>query len=246
MKIADTLGQTFSTKYGNAEVIEILGNGRVKIKFNNTGFIRDVEMGNLRAGKARDESVKRASKPPLDLILNQKVISNSSGEFIILSRFGKDCDVVFTETGTRKTVLYANAIKGKVDDEFYKSRYGVGHLGVCSHLEEHYKPLHLLWSNMMKRCYSENDKRGYFGKGVSVSDEWKCFATFFKEVKELKYFDKWLNGYNGGEKYNLDKDYKVDGNKVYGKEFCMFLPESLNKSMGAKNKYKSKGLYARE
>lgn len=74
------------------------------------------------------------------------------------------------------------------------------------------------WKDMLKRCYSEKyqiKKPTYIG--CTVADEWLYFSNF------KKWFDE-----NYVDGYQLDKDLKYLGNKVYSKEACFFVTRELN------------------
>lgn len=226
------VGKFFSTKRdGLVEVVEKIDNRSVRIKFINTGYIRDVLIANLVDGKCADKTIKDRTHPTT--YPNVKMQSNSCGEFTIVEKRGRMCNVVFTDTGYKARVHIENAKQGKVNDPYFKSRYGVGYLGEdvkCS-----YKKLaYTLWSNMLKRCYSEKDKKGYFGKGknVFVNDRWLSFNTFVNDLPKLNNFDKWLEGQIDKSKvqYNLDKDFAYLGCAEYSLDNCQFIDESLNKS----------------
>ena len=162
-------------------------------------------------------------------------VSNAGHEFTILSREGKNCIIQFTKTGYVRKANIDNIRAGKVRDHYEISIYGVGYYGEYTK-NSYWKQAKQLWQNMLKRCYCEADTRGYFGKGVVVSPEWHCFANFVRDLPNLENFDKWLLGQNGNStKYNLDKDFIVEGCKVYSKETCMFATESENKAAGARN-----------
>ena len=174
-------------------------------------------------------------------MLNKIYSSNSNGDFKVIAVNNKKCTVQFIETGYTKDVYTANATSGKVRDVYYKSVYGVGYIGDCSFTDQHYRLAKQLWQNMMKRCYSMKDTRGYYGKGVKVSDRWLCFANFLEDLPKLSNFDKWLNWEKDGVRYNLDKDLTLSNNKVYCRELCSFVTEHENKSEGAKNMIKIHG-----
>ena len=83
------------------------------------------------------------------------------------------------------------------------------------------------WYMMIDRCQNQDHPRypQYGGSGVIVSDEWKDKETFIKDVKDLPGFsrDGILNG-----SLHLDKDSKVQGNKIYSKDTCVFIEQSEN------------------
>lgn len=177
--------------------------------------------------------------------MQEKHYANDGSEFIILDTFLKPRKnnpnlshkmwiIQFTHTGTTMTVYRDNAAKGKLKDPYKISVYGEGYLGFVDKSLPHYKQAGQLWRNMMKRCYSTKDHKGYYGRAF-VDERWKCFSNFLEDLSQLNNFDKWLKGFKSGVKYNLDKDLTLPGNKVYSKEACQFVTEYENKSEGARN-----------
>ena len=145
----------------------------------------------------------------------------------------KFCLVRFKETGYEREVYRENHIDGKVKDPYTISTHGHGYLGVFEKTE-HWKLIKVLWRNMIKRCYNPKDKHGYYGK-CFVDDRWKGFENFLLDIPKLKGYNLWLKGQLGGDiKYQLDKDFIVNGNNIYSRETCMFVEESINKADGAK------------
>jgi hypothetical protein len=74
------------------------------------------------------------------------------------------------------------------------------------------------WTNMLKRCYSDNTqgwKPTY--RGCRVCEEWKTFSNF------KKWFDE---NYIAG--YQIDKDILFPGNRVYSPETCCFVTAETN------------------
>ncbi len=171
----------------------------------------------------------------------EKFVSNSGLEFIILDRKGKSCVVQFIDTGYTRQANIDNVKCGKVRDLYAISVYGVGYYGEFEKVH-YWKQAKQLWQNMLKRCYLEKDQRGYFKWGTIVDKRWHCFSNFLYDLPELENFELWLAGQNSkNNKYNLDKDSKYPANNTYGKEVCSFIPESVNKSMGARTT--SEGFY---
>lgn len=79
-------------------------------------------------------------------------------------------------------------------------------------------PFYTVWANMLKRCYckkSSAKNESYIG--CSVCDEWKVFSSF-KSWMELQ---PW-------EGRELDKDLKIENNKVYSPSTCVFISQRLN------------------
>lgn len=151
--------------------------------------------------------------------------SNSCGSFVLLKRQGKMSQIKFLSTGFVRWVHHVNLVAGKVRDPYYPTKYGVGYLGEGYKRVPYFKKAQQLWSNMLKRCYSLKDPKGYHHKGVRVDNAWLNFSNFLRDLPTLEGFDAWLRG----ENMQLDKDRKGNGT-VYSREACMFLTEFENKS----------------
>ena len=75
------------------------------------------------------------------------------------------------------------------------------------------------WKDMISRVYSKkmlNNNPTY--ADVTVCDEWLTFSNF------LKWYDE-----NYIEGFELDKDLKVKGNKIYSPKSCLFVPPEVNR-----------------
>jgi len=173
--------------------------------------------------------------------MDKKVfLSNSGQEFVILKEFkvnGKQKLIVqFIETGSTREVFKENAMAGKLKDLYAKTVYGVGCLGEYKHIP-YWKKASQLWHNVMKRCYSDNDPKGYKHKrGTTVEARWHCFANFLEDLPKLKNFDKWMQGGDCTHtRYTLDKDAIDYDANIYSRYTCSFETEHSNKSAGAIN-----------
>ncbi len=95
---------------------------------------------------------------------------------------------------------------------------------------------YLIWKNIIHRCYSKDNEsyKWYGGKGVTVSEEWKCFDNFREDIKSLKGYDEKLFYSN---KIELDKDGLSGEVKVYSKETCQWISKEKNISMAKRSKY---------
>lgn len=164
------------------------------------------------------------------IVSDKSFFTNTGSEYKIIGLSSGKALIKFTKTGAVKTIDPGNIPAGKVKDLYEPSRYGVGYLGEYPRNAYH-KEAHQLWSNMIKRCYSD-DPKGYKAKGTTVDARWQCFARFLYDLPDLDGFEFWLKKQN----YQLDKDLKFPEANVYSFETCQFVPEAVNKSAGKANK----------
>lgn len=106
-------------------------------------------------------------------------------------------------------------------DLFKKSVYGVGFLGGVVHkpnVNGVHSKKYRTWQSMIQRCYSDNfHSITSVYNDCSVCDEWKNFQNFGD------WFDcNYIDG------YQLDKDIKVKGNKIYSPSTCLFVSHADN------------------
>ena len=79
-------------------------------------------------------------------------------------------------------------------------------------------PYYRVWSDMLKRCYSDKYQEKYpTYKGCSVSEEWKIFSNFKRWMEKQDW-----------EYKQLDKDLLLECNKVYSEETCVFVKSIVN------------------
>lgn len=148
--------------------------------------------------------------------------SNSCGDLRVIEYVNANNVIIeFINTG-HKTKTRADHVKdGLVKDVLSPTVLGVGFVGIGNHkayvngkLTNKYR----VWNKMLTRCYSNRHlKRCPTYKGCSVVEEWHSFQKFGD------WFD--VNYIKG---YQLDKDIKVNGNKVYGPSTCLFVTKAEN------------------
>ena len=152
-----------------------------------------------------------------------KTINN--GDVLVLSEFkNRKVRIKFIDTGNVIDANYDNLVKGKVKDKCRPSVYGVGFIGKGNYkatIKGKISKPYQTWHGMMGRSYSEDcQKRNPTYKGCTVHPDWHNFQNFAKWYEE--------NYPNDGNKYELDKDIKIEGNKVYGPETCLFVSKVDN------------------
>lgn len=135
----------------------------------------------------------------------------------------KNVTVKFLNTGYIATSQQlGNIVNGNLKDKFAPSVYNVGITGeeVCS-IEGKELKEYKVWSDMLKRCYSEDFKNKYPTYiDCEASDNFKYFS----------YFKNWCNnqvGFNESD-FELDKDILLKNNKTYSESLCVFVPKEIN------------------
>ena len=163
--------------------------------------------------------------------------SLNSGDFKILKYNNTtNVEVQFLETGFETTVHLGSIRNGEVKDPCVPSVHGVGILGTKypSTINGVKTKEHVLWQNMLRRCYSDNSKkRNPTYESCEVSDKFKSY----------EYFYEWCNKQIGfsNQSWQLDKDLLIKGNKVYSEDSCVFIPQEINslltKSTASRGEY---------
>lgn len=151
--------------------------------------------------------------------------TSNFGKIEVVEYLGWDkVRVKFIETGYEATTRASHVRSGAVKDPMKRTVYGVGFIGVGVHSSGtgvggiHSKQ-HVIWHNMFKRCYG-GDYPSY--SDCTVCDEWHNFQVFAEWYNNNLPLD--------GNKYDLDKDIKVKGNRVYHPDFCLFVSPFINKA----------------
>lgn len=91
----------------------------------------------------------------------------------------------------------------------------------CVDANGKYYPAYSAWIHMLKRCYDDKYQLTHpTYKGCSVDERWLSYKTF------RMWFEKPERGYKEG--YELEKDIKVHGNKIYSPETCLVVPRFIN------------------
>lgn len=131
--------------------------------------------------------------------------------------------IKFLSTGFQRITTAGNIRKGAVKDPYVASTFGVGFLGSGIHTANSRRvrsSAYICWHNMIKRCYcaSYQEKHPWY-ETCTVCSEWHNFQNFA---------DWYYNNYTEG--FELDKDIKVFGNRIYSPEFCQFVSPKINRS----------------
>jgi hypothetical protein len=96
--------------------------------------------------------------------------------------------------------------------------YGIGLTDVACVDNKQLNKSYVVWTNMLCRCYSSKYQIKYpTYKDCSVHQDWQKYSVF------KSWFDT-----NFKIGYQLDKDILVRTNKIYGPQFCRFVPRHIN------------------
>ena len=154
--------------------------------------------------------------------------SKSSGDFKVLKyNDARDVEIQFVDTGCRKVAEMKDVRNGNVKDPYVPSVCGVGILGTkyLSAVNGRNTKEYNLWQSMLKRCYNSTYKKKHpTYEGCEVSDKFKSYEYFYEWCHSQIGFDNDGNG----NKFQLDKDLLVKGNKVYSENVCVFIPSEIN------------------
>ena len=113
---------------------------------------------------------------------------------------------------------------GRIKNPYKKSVYGVGFLGAGKYKakrNERHDPAYRSWHSMMQRAYDPKYlkiKPTY--NGCKVSEEWQNYQNYAE----------WFYSQGNSQKkgFQIDKDLRIIGNKIYCKEACSFMPLQIN------------------
>jgi len=157
--------------------------------------------------------------------------SNSFGQFEVIM-IEEEIIIRFLETGFETKVNPQSVYRRSVKDRLLPSMRGIGYLGngdkhKVSVNNKVIRKYHA-WSGMFGRCYDEAFlKKNPNYLGCSVCEEWHDYQNFGD------WYDK-----NYIEGYSLDKDHKVEGNKVYSPSTCSFIPQGLNAAIANQKSFR--------
>lgn len=174
----------------------------------------------------------RKSKVNIDDVFYHPVY----GEYKILKKctLKERVDVQFFKTGFIGQFFYSVVAKNNVVDPLVPTLYGKGFYGALTiNDQDPFKIyLHSIWRGVLERCYNNSialDHRPTYA-GCFMNDAWhnlQNFKVWVKEQCDQGFFKS---------SYELDKDLLKVGNKEYGPDTCVFLPQRLNSQLQVKKK----------
>lgn len=131
---------------------------------------------------------------------------------------------------------YQSFIRGNVKNPYYPMMLGVGMIGskYPSKINNKATKEYQAWKGIMYRCFDKNTKdRNSAYQDATCCKEWLCFENFYEWLHEQENFDKWDD-----DKWTIDKDILIKGNKIYSSETCCLVPNNVNALFISKSNYR--------
>lgn len=145
--------------------------------------------------------------------------SNSCGKYeVIKADSFKRVEVKFLDTGYTCIARCDSVMAGSVKDKLYRSVHGIGFIGIGDHLTSESgknNKAYTTWQRMLGRCYDSNNASSEHYKRCSVDPKWHNFQNF------ADWF--YANYPNTDSEVHLDKDIKIQGNRIYSTETCLLV-----------------------
>lgn len=203
------------------------GNPELVLKSGN-----DLKQGNVKScgclihNRPKKEKIRKPSKTELQ---RQARIGeeryNTNGDLMRIVEY-KDTNHVIIEfqdwAKHKMMVNYGNFIKGTIKNPFNKFLYNRGYLGVGDYnpsINRIATPEYEAWRKMFDRCYGKNQEEAY--EGCEVCEEWYNFQNFAKWYRDHYWKDE-------NYRMQIDKDWKIFGNKIYSPDACEIVPSIIN------------------
>lgn len=177
-------------------------------------------------------------KIPQDMIPGTIHETKKYGKLEVLSY--EKCNQIkvrFFNTGYERFSDYTFIRHGDLKDPFMPFVKGVGFYGEGKYKARENNKMtdaYAAWANMLQRCYCKDfHVRQPTYIDAEVCSEWHNFQVFAEWFYE--------NYPTDGKRYELDKDIKLDGNKIYSPDLCVFVSraENMEKSNCKKFSFKS-------
>lgn len=122
---------------------------------------------------------------------------------------------------------YRHFKNGNVKNPYHPSARNVGIVGnkyPCS-INRKVTKEYEAWQNIIIRCYNEKYKeKNLTYKEVICCSEWLLYENFYDWLHSQENFEKWLSG----DRWAVDKDILIKGNKIYSSESCCLVPMHIN------------------
>lgn len=135
---------------------------------------------------------------------------------------------------------YSHFKSGGVRNPYFPNVFNAGMVGnkYPAKINDEHTKEYKTWQGMIARAYGRKakDRRPRY-EYVTCCEEWLLYENFYEWLHEQENFDKWYNN----DKWAIDKDIMVKGNKIYSPATCCLVSNNVNnlfvKSDGSRGEY---------
>lgn len=211
------------------------------LEYNSSIDIEIIFDGLEESQTTTNSNIKNGNIAPLDRFISRvgSIVESKSGWTGEVVEYLNAGNVrVRWEDGSEEWYRWASIESGHVKPSNLPSVFGVGYLGVGKYVSQNralrdgqeYVPqdAYATWVNMLKRLYENVPKGCSKNKpylDCTIEEEWKNFQNFGDwATKQVGWDKREING----DRWCLDKDILIPGNRVYGPEKCVYVPNEIN------------------
>ena len=122
---------------------------------------------------------------------------------------------------------YDHFKNGDIINPYHPNVFGVGIVGnkYSAKIDGKHTKEYKTWHGIIQRCFDEKAKEKYSTyKDVVCCDEWLLYENFYEWLHNQENFDKWYYG----DRWCIDKDILIKGNKIYSPDTCCLVSNNVN------------------
>lgn len=159
-----------------------------------------------------------------------EINTNNQGCLMKIVEYNNHLDIIVEfqdKYKGRVHTCYNHFVSGYVKNPYYPNVYGVGIVGNKYPSRENHKIVkeYSIWNSMLQRCFDKTYMKKFpTYDNVTCCEEWLMYENFYEWLHKQENFDKWFNG----DKWAIDKDILLKGNKVYSPDNCCLVPHYIN------------------
>ena len=132
---------------------------------------------------------------------------------------------------------YQHFKDGSIKNPYYPNVYDIGITGdkYPRYINSKNIKEYDVWSGIIQRSFDnkfKEDNPAY--QDVTCCKEWLLYDNFYEWLHSQENFDKWLNG----NKWAVDKDILVKGNKIYSPNTCCLVSKDVNTLFTKRDNYR--------
>lgn len=164
---------------------------------------------------------------------------NHQGCLMKIIQYNRVDDIIVEFQDEYKGIVhtqYQSFIRGNVKNPYYPMVLGVGMLSnkYPSKINNKETKEYNLWKSMLYRCFDKKTKdKNPTYKNATCCKEWLNYENFYEWLHEQENFNNWCDN-----RWNVDKDILIKGNKFYSPETCFLVPCNVNSLFINKSNYR--------